>query len=45
MNQGYIKGRLRNRLKRLKRNIKEAGAEQRMTFEARISEIEGLLKR
>lgn len=44
MNQGHIRGRLRNRLNRLKVKVKDAPGDKQGAMTSRIKELESILK-
>lgn len=45
MNVGHMLGRLRNRLKRLKKKFPDAGAERKSQMTTRIAEITEILRK
>ncbi len=45
MNVGHQLGRLRNRLKRLKKKVADAGVDRQGQMTARIAEIEEILRK
>lgn len=44
MNEGHVLGKLRNRLKRLQKKVKDAPADRQGNMTSRITEIERELK-
>jgi hypothetical protein len=45
MNQGHVKGKLRNRLDRLNKKIKDSPGDRQGSMTDRVKEIENLLRK
>ncbi len=44
MNQAHIRGKLKNRLNRLRKKVKDAPADRQGNMTSRIRELEGILR-